>query len=128
MSKSKSLLADPALAALALPVLAAEQDESIQFRNAGWSSDQHSYFEGGARSRSTATNIQAIKKGSPTTARTADGFETVAGEAGSALVPHKLLWRNGGFVHSDECDHAVRTVAAPTPSEIESAAKLAPGA
>lgn len=128
MSKSKSLLAVAVLAALALPVLAAEQDESIQFRNAGWSSDQHSYFEGGASSSSTATKTQTGIKGTYTATRTADGFETVAGEAGSALVPHKLLWRNGGFVHSDECDHAVRTVAAPTPSEIESAAKLAPGA
>ena len=57
-----------------------------------------------------------------------NGFEYVGGEAGWQLSPHKLLWVKGQIAHSDECDHVIRSVKAPTPGDLESSRKLYPGA
>jgi hypothetical protein len=57
-----------------------------------------------------------------------NGFEYAGGEAGWQLSPHKFVWSEGRFVHSDECDHAIRTAKAPTPAELESTRALYPGA
>jgi len=41
---------------------------------------------------------------------------------------HKFIRVGGTFAHSQECDHAIRIVAAPTPDEIERAKRHSPGA
>lgn len=56
------------------------------------------------------------------------GFEYVGGDAGWVLSQHKYVFAGGRFAMSDECDHAIRTVKAPTPAEIETARNLYPGA
>lgn len=37
-----------------------------------------------------------------------DGFKYIGGEGGWEPVQHSYVMNNGRFVHSDECDHAVR--------------------
>lgn len=56
------------------------------------------------------------------------GFEFVGGETGWQPTGHKFVWVSGSFAHSQECDHAIRVVAGPTPDEIEGAKRLSPGA
>lgn len=57
-----------------------------------------------------------------------DGFEYIGGESGWQLSQHKYVLSGGRFVHSDECDHAIRVVKAPTAQEIEAVRSAAPGA
>ncbi|HET7730396.1 MAG TPA: hypothetical protein VFK48_10220 [Usitatibacter sp.] len=70
----------------------------------------------------------------PVAADTADsraapaGFEFVGGETGWQPAGHKFVWAGGRFAHSEECDHAIRIVKAPTPAEIDSTGRLSPGA
>ena len=56
------------------------------------------------------------------------GFEYLGGDTGWQLSQHKYVRVAGKFVHSEECDHAVRTVKAPTAEDIEEARKAYPGA
>ena len=56
-----------------------------------------------------------------------NGFEYVGGDAGWQLAQHKYDFVNGRLAMSDECDHAIRTAAAPTPAEIEATRRLSPG-
>lgn len=56
------------------------------------------------------------------------GFEFVGGDTGWQLSQHKYVLSGGRFVHSDECDHAIRVVKAPTAQEIEAVRSAAPGA
>ena len=60
--------------------------------------------------------------------RSVNGFEYVGGDAGWQLSQHKYEFVNGRFAMSDECDHAIRTAIAPTPTEVEKARQLSPGA
>lgn len=67
----------------------------------------------------------------PLSADTADsraGFEFVGGETGWQPAGHKFVWVQGSFAHSEECDHAIRVVKAPTPAEVDSTRRLSPGA
>lgn len=56
------------------------------------------------------------------------GFEFVGGETGWQPTGHKFVWVGGSFAHSEDCDHAIRVVASPSPAEIERAKRLSPGA
>jgi hypothetical protein len=56
------------------------------------------------------------------------GFEFVGGETGWQPTGHKFVWAGGRFAHSEECDHAIRVVKAPTPAEVDSSKRLSPGA
>jgi hypothetical protein len=56
------------------------------------------------------------------------GFEFVGGEPGWQPAGHKFVWAGGRFAHSEDCDHAIRVVKAPTPAEIDSTNRLSPGA
>lgn len=56
------------------------------------------------------------------------GFEFLGGEAGWQPSGHKFVWVGGSFAHSEDCDHAIHVVAGPTPTEIERAKRLSPGA
>lgn len=60
-------------------------------------------------------------------AGTIDRFEFVGGETGWQLAQHKYEVRGGTFQHSAQCDHAIRTAAAPTQKELEAAKRLYPG-
>ena len=57
-----------------------------------------------------------------------NGFEYIGGDGGWQLSQHKYVRLAGKFVHSEECDHAVRSVKAPTAGELEEARKAYPGA
>lgn len=56
------------------------------------------------------------------------GFEFVGGDTGWQLSQHKYVLAGGKFAHSEECDHVIRVVKAPTREEIETAKGLSPGA
>lgn len=49
----------------------------------------------------------------------ASGFEYIGGEGGWQPSQHKYVWSSGGFAHSDECDHAIRTAKASTAADLE---------
>lgn len=66
-----------------------------------------------------------IAKASET--RSVNGFEYVGGESGWQLSQHKYEFVNGKLAMSDECDHVIRTVRAPTPAEVEQARQFSPG-
>lgn len=95
---------------------------------AGYSIEQYRYFTTeedkvyGPRRWAAAPARQAVAT------RSSDGFEFVAGETGSQLTPHKLVLANGRFAHSNECDHAIRSVKGPTPAEVDATRSLSPGA
>ena len=55
------------------------------------------------------------------------GFAYRGEGIGWEITSHKYVFRDGGFVMSDECDHAVRIVKAPTREEIESVRRISPG-
>lgn len=59
-------------------------------------------------------------------AKPTDGFEYVGGEGGWEPSQHKYVWSAGGFAHTDECDHAIRTVRAPTLEDLEWARNVSP--
>ena len=56
------------------------------------------------------------------------GFEFVGGDTGWQLSQHKYVLVGGKFAHSEECDHVIRMVKAPTAEELEAARKVSPGA
>lgn len=58
----------------------------------------------------------------------ANGFEYIGGEIGWQPSNHKLVWSAGRFVHSDQCDHVIRSAKAATPTEMESTNAMSPGA
>ncbi len=62
------------------------------------------------------------------TPRPIDGFEYIGGEGGWQPSQHKYIRSAQGFVHSDECDHAIRTAKAPTAAELEWNVRLYGGA
>ena len=55
------------------------------------------------------------------------GFVYIGGEPGWTLAQHKFVLEGGRFVHSEECDHAIRTVKGPTPDETDSVKRFSPG-
>lgn len=57
----------------------------------------------------------------------ANGFEYVGGEAGWQPAGHKFVRRAGRFVHSEECDHAIRVVRGPTAAEMDATNAFSPG-
>ena len=137
MFKIRILIAAIAVATAALPAAADPSDatspgavssgdpdaNSIQYRNAGYTSG-YARFKNEEKELWTAPRQQPIADGSsakgvPAGSRVENGFEYVGGESGWQLAPHKLAWRAGRFVHSDDCDHVIRTVKGPTPAELE---------
>lgn len=74
-----------------------------------------------------ATTVEATTKKDAATA-TVNGFEYIGGEAGWDPAQHRLLWSDGRLVHSEECDHAIRTAAAvPSIDEMETIHRRYPG-
>lgn len=55
------------------------------------------------------------------------GFEPAAGDAGWQLAQHKYDFVSGKFAMSEECDHAIRVVKAPTPAQLEQVRRLQSG-
>lgn len=104
------------VAAFALPAAA---------EDAGWSLDNYPYF---TQEEKRAELAQAKAAPRPAAASVGHGFESVGGETGWQLVPHKLVLAGGRFQHSNECDHMVKAAEAQTPSGLKDAPKLLPGA
>jgi len=56
-----------------------------------------------------------------------NGFEYLGGEAGWQPISHTLVLKAGRLAHSDECDHMIRVVKAPTPEELDAVRYSSPG-
>lgn len=57
-----------------------------------------------------------------------NGFEYIGGDGGWQLVQHRYVVNNGRLVHSEECDHAIRSASAvPTFDELETLRRRYPG-
>jgi hypothetical protein len=119
MLKTGRLIAAMAIATLALPAMAGSWPTLPAERKAPARTTQP------APAKPAAASVTQPKEGE---ARAGDGFEYVGGESGWRLAQHKYVWTAGRFVHSNECDHAIRTAKAPTPAEVESGRSLSPGA
>lgn len=71
---------------------------------------------------------KAYKAQGPAAApRAIPDFEFIGGEGGWQLSQHKYDFVAGKVVMSDECDHAIRVVKAPTLKEVEETRALYPG-
>ena len=112
MSKALRLITIAAATALALPALAGSWPP-IAPRKA-------------ANTAATTTRVAPAK--APDAARSVNGFEPVAGEAGWQLSQHKYVYAGGKWRHSDECDHVIRSASVPTPADIERNRTFSPGA
>lgn len=84
--------------------------------------------EPGENVASLAPYTPSAAQGVADTHAARSGFEFVGGETGWQPTGHKFIRVGGAFAHSEDCDHAIRVVAGPTPAEIERAKRLSPGA
>lgn len=94
--------------------------------DAGWQLVQPTYVLSNgslARVDNAARAALAVAESAPTPS----DFEYAGGDTGWTLKQHKYVFAGGRFTMSDECDHAIRIVKAPTPGDIETARKLSPG-
>ena len=105
MLRIARLIAATAVAALALPALAGSWP-TILPRSAAPKAVQ------------AAQGALAQKSAPP------DGFEFIGGEAGWQPAQHKMERRAGRWVHSDECDHAIRAAQAAAPQAVDAAHRL----
>lgn len=71
--------------------------------------------------------VAAADLSSPSAAPAREAFTYLGGEAGWEPAQHKYVLVNGRLAHSEECDHAIREVRAPTRAEIERTNALYPG-
>lgn len=90
--------------------------------------EQYSYtFERGTV-RSVAPRLAGPQPAKRVATASPGGFEYVGGDSGWQPASHRLVWVSGRFVHSDECDHAIRTAEAATSRDIERMRTFSPGA
>lgn len=131
--RSPSSHALPATSQIAPPLFS----EPLPYRNdtvvAGL--EEYRYFPNEDRPRGRksftyddkASSQRAEQAPAAAPTRAVDGFEYIGGDGGWQPAQHKYEWVGGRFAHSDECDHAIRTVKAPTPAEIEATRARYPG-
>lgn len=80
-----------------------------------------------ATSGTFATEKPAAPRVASKADRAFDGF-TYAGEGtGWEPAQHKYVFTANGLAHSNDCDHRIRVVQGPTPSEVESTRTMSPG-
>lgn len=136
MLKTLKLIGAATLAAFALPVAAGSgalgNTGGSGFEpaagEAGWQLVQPEYaWVNGSFKLIRGASPAVVAKAAPAT-QAIGGFEYASGDAGWQLSQHKYDFTKGGLVMSDQCDHAIRSVKAATPAEIESARRLSPGA
>ena len=123
---SKPAVAKPRLSLTAVPPQS--RDGFIEGTGDAVSSlEQYRYFR---TEEYRGKDTIAYTDSAPDTADTLSkgGFEYIGGDAGWQLSQHKYVRVAGKFQHSEECDHAVRAVKAPTPREVEEVRKVYPGA
>lgn len=89
--------------------------------------EQYRYFRG-EEVRGNKPFAKATAPLEPQRNLSGGGFEFIGGEGGWNLSQHKYVLVAGKLAHSQECDHAIRTVKAPTPEELEATKKVSPGA
>ena len=131
MLASKTVSMAVAAALLSLNAFAAPGERTADgfvggAEEAGYSLAQYRYFTTEEEGRGRQAFTQPRSALAAPAVR--DGFEFVAGETGSQPLQHKYVLRGARFVHSEECDHAIRMVGAPTPREIEAGRLFSPGA
>jgi hypothetical protein len=115
LNRAAKLAAAAAIALLALPAAAKQAINGF-------------IAEPGENVASLAPYAPPVTQGTAGSPAAHAGFEYVGGETGWQPAGHKFVRVGGAFVHSEECDHAIRVVAGPTPGEIERAKRLSPGA
>lgn len=60
--------------------------------------------------------------------RIVNGFEYIGGETGWQPAQHRFAFSNGRLIHTEECDHAIRTAEAVPPiDEMETLRRRYPG-
>ena len=118
-------LASPAFAGPSWPnvpsskgTFAAPLSQNRAFRN---EENDRATFASSVATASAATRASADSNRRP------DAFAYGAEETGWQLTQHKYVLAAGKFAHSQECDHAIRTVKAPVPAEVEAARGASPG-
>ena len=97
----------------------------------GYQIEQYRYFRNEEKERHATWRQSAspVKGNAPALAKGAVSGFTYRGDGiGWEVAPHKYTFSAGGLAMSDECDHAVRIVKAPTPAEMDSGRVLSPGA
>lgn len=87
--------------------------------------EQPRYFLDEPKQRTSAPRMAASPRG---TAAKLTGFEFVGGETGWQPAGHKYVWSAGAFAHTEDCDHAIRTVKGPTPADVDAVRRQSPGA
>jgi hypothetical protein len=97
---------------------------------AGWSLRQYRYFrdedDRGARASPALVPVRSAPAANVATGKVS-GFEYLGGEAGWQPISHTLVLKAGRLAHSDECDHMIRVVKAPTPEELDAIRYSSPG-
>lgn len=114
MLKTMRLISVAAVAALALPALAGSWPPIAPRKS--------------PNAAPAAVTAPASPRSTDSRPPQASDFEFVGGDTGWQLSQHKYVFAGGRLVMSDECDHTIRIVKAPTPGEIESVRQLSPGA
>lgn len=112
MLKTTRILTALAVAGFAIPVMAGN----------GWPQGPSSPVK--ATSSQTVATAPVSK--APKAAAPRD-FTYRGDGTGWEITPHKYVFSGGRLVHSDECDHVMRTAEAITPADIEAGRKLWPG-
>ncbi len=127
LNRTAKLAAAVAIAMLALPA-AAEQAIDGFIAEPGENVASLAPVRYFANQGTQAGYTPPVAQGTADSLAARSGFEFVGGETGWQPTGHKFIRVGGTFAHSQECDHAIRVVAAPTPDEIERAKRLSPGA
>ena len=115
LNRTAKLAAAAAIAMMALPAAAEQAINGF-------------IAEPGENVASLAPYTPSVAHGVADTHAARSGFEFVGGESGWQPTGHKFIRVGGAFAHSEDCDHAIRVVAGPTPAEVERAKRLSPGA
>jgi hypothetical protein len=96
----------------------------------GWTLQQYRYFRDEDRSYDRSPARRASGRSAPAinvATGKVGGFEYLGGDAGWQPISHTLVLKAGRLAHSDECDHMIRVVKAPTPEELDAIRYSSPG-
>lgn len=78
-------------------------------------------------SKAAQTSAAVVEPAAPKANVATSGFEYAGGDTGWQIAEHKYVLSDGRFVHSADCDHAVRSRPSLTPADIEAGRALYSG-
>ena len=126
MLHTGKLIIAVAVATLALPAAAGNSWPQVPSRPTAKTAQLAPVQFSTARAPQSSVTASTATKDAYAGNGAVNGFEYVGGDGGWQVVEHKYVLSNGRFVHSDECDHAIRSAQAVTPADV--AATKMPGA